>query len=57
MEWKIIMVSRSGLKRVAIRYETKEEAEEKLNKCFHKIKENVWEDDLGRRFYIEREVN
>lgn len=56
----LVMAYHEGFKerRIASTFMTKREAIEALNRCFGKtgkrINDNLWEDSLGQRFYVEK---
>lgn len=55
----LVMAYTEGLegRRIASSFSTRKEAVDTLNRVFGKkgrrIKDNMWEDSLGQRFYIE----
>ena len=43
--------------RIASTFNTRKECTDRLDTCFKKVHENLWEDSLGQRFYIEKNTN
>lgn len=52
----LVLGSVNDHSRVATSFTTKAEAVSILNKTFKKLGDNLWEDSMGQRFYIEKNI-